>query len=160
MEVNATLQGEPKKSYIRKIKCILVDHFPDKGMPYRYSMPVQLKGMGESQNADDNDDARSIDPVSHVNEGQEQEKAKQGLANLNCIRACVSTNKHRMIAKSWNLDLTYITNRVIACGCPVDGYMKLYRNPKSQLVDFFKAHHGEMLKIYNLCAEPDFWYDL
>lgn len=61
--------------------------------------------------------------------------------------------------KNWDLDLTYITNRIIACGFPATGITSTYRNSKPELIDFFQAHHGKMLKIYNLCAEENMWYD-
>jgi phosphatidylinositol-3,4,5-trisphosphate 3-phosphatase/dual-specificity protein phosphatase PTEN len=64
-----------------------------------------------------------------------------------------------MVVEGFNLDLTYITNRIIACGFPAEGFEGLYRNKKEDLINFFRMHHGTMLKIYNLCAEKSYAYD-
>ena len=56
------------------------------------------------------------------------------------------------------MDLTYITNRIIACGFPAAGFESMYRNRKSDIVQFLKEHHGEMVKIYNLCIETRYSY--
>ena len=64
-----------------------------------------------------------------------------------------------MQSGGFNLDLTYITNRIIACGFPAEGFEGIYRNRKSDLIEFFSFHHDHMLKIYNLCAEKSYYYD-
>ena len=81
---------------------------------------------------------------------------------MNCfdhIREKVSTNKFRFNNSDFNLDLTYITNRIIACGFPAEGLEGLYRNKKEDLVRFFSVYHGRMVKVYNLCAEASHIYD-
>jgi phosphatidylinositol-3,4,5-trisphosphate 3-phosphatase/dual-specificity protein phosphatase PTEN len=60
--------------------------------------------------------------------------------------------------EGYNLDLTYITNRVIACGFPADGLEQMYRNRRTDIRNFLKERHGNMVKIYNLCAEPKYQY--
>ena len=72
---------------------------------------------------------------------------------MDWVRAIVSTNKKRLKTGNFNLDLTYITNRIIACGYPAEGFEGLYRNKKSDIIDFLEQHHENMVKIYNLCAE-------
>ena len=74
------------------------------------------------------------------------------------IRAIVSTNKNRLKEGGYNLDLTYITNRIIACGFPASGFEGLYRNRKTDILAFLNEHHGSMVKIYNLCAELKYQY--
>jgi len=78
--------------------------------------------------------------------------------SMNWIRKKVSTNKTRLVADGYNLDLTYITNRIIACGFPADGYESMFRNRRIDIVNFFGEHHGDMVKIYNLCAESKYQY--
>ena len=74
------------------------------------------------------------------------------------IRTIVSTNKRRLINEDFNLDLTYITNRIIACGYPAENFERFYRNSKTEVVAFLREYHGEMVKIYNLCAESKYQY--
>jgi len=37
--------------------------------------------------------------------------------------------------------------------------MSVYRNSRKSVAELFKENHGQMVKIYNLCAEADFKYD-
>jgi hypothetical protein len=76
--------------------------------------------------------------------------------NLNWIREKVSTNKTRLQMDEFNLDMTYITNRIIACGFPAEGTEAFYRNRRGDIVRFLQKNHGDMVKIYNLCAEPTY----
>ena len=70
--------------------------------------------------------------------GKKKNKVKaQGCCNLDRIRTIVSTNKNRMVTENFNLDLTYITNRIIACGFPAEGFEALFRNKKEDLRRFF-----------------------
>ena len=77
---------------------------------------------------------------------------------MNFIRSLVSTNKNRLQTGEFNLDMTYITNRIIACGFPAEGTEAFYRNRRGDIVRFLKQNHGDMVKIYNLCAEPAYQY--
>ena len=65
-----------------------------------------------------------------------REKRARSCCNCDFIRGIVSTNKKRMKTGEYNLDLTYITNRIIACGFPAEGFEGLYRNRKSDIVNF------------------------
>ena len=60
----------------------------------------------------------------------------------------------------YDLDLTYITNRIIACGYPAENFERFFRNNKSDVVAFLKQHHDDMVKIYNLCAEARYQYSV
>lgn len=53
----------------------------------------------------------------------------------------------------FNLDLTYITNYVIALGYPAEGMEAAVRNNRADVIKFFKLKHGVNVKIYNLCIE-------
>jgi len=85
-------------------------------------------------------------------------KTKAACCNTNWIRELVSTNKTRLMLDDFNLDMTYITNRIIACGFPAEGTEAFYRNRRDDIVRFLQKNHGEMVKIYNLCAEPAYQY--
>ena len=73
-------------------------------------------------------------------------------------RLTTSENKRRYREDGYDLDLTYITDRVIAMSFPSSGWLSLYRNPIEEVAKFFKAKHRGHFKIYNLCSERDYEY--
>jgi len=71
-------------------------------------------------------------------------------------RGLVSKKKKRFVSKEHDidLDLTYITPRLIAMGFPSVGKEALYRNPLPAVQRFFNVFHpNEKFKVYNLCSE-------
>lgn len=71
----------------------------------------------------------------------------------NAIRGLVSKKKKRFKQDGFDLDLTYITERVIAMGFPSTGMEGVYRNPLPEVQRFFDTKHRKKYKIYNLCSE-------
>jgi phosphatidylinositol-3,4,5-trisphosphate 3-phosphatase/dual-specificity protein phosphatase PTEN len=74
------------------------------------------------------------------------------------VRGLVSKKKKRFVQDGFNLDLSYITPRIIAMGFPSTGVEAVYRNPMPEVQRFFKHFHDDHFKIYNLCSERA--YDL
>ena len=68
-------------------------------------------------------------------------------------RHMVSTNKTRYTLHGFDLDLTYITPRIIAMGLPSTSIEGLYRNPIDEVVRFFNTLHADHHLIINLCSE-------
>ena len=68
-------------------------------------------------------------------------------------RRMVSTNKTRYTAHGFDLDLTYITPRVIAMGLPSTSLEGLYRNPIDEVARFFNTLHPRHFLIVNCCSE-------
>ena len=97
---------------------------------------------------------------STIDKSQNKSKSKRGKSccSTDWVRALVSTNKNRTKFDKYDLDLTYITNRIIAMGFPAEGFEGMYRNRKQDIIEFLKEHHGKMVKIYNLCAEQKYAY--
>ena len=50
---------------------------------------------------------------------------------MDYFREIVSGPKNRLINNNYNLDLTYITPRIIAMAFPASGFESFYRNPIS-----------------------------
>ncbi|EOD13193.1 hypothetical protein EMIHUDRAFT_437207 [Emiliania huxleyi CCMP1516] len=72
------------------------------------------------------------------------------------LRTLVSKEKRRFAQDGFNLDLSYITPRVIAMGFPSEGTEAAYRNPMSQVVSFLERRHREHYLVYNLCSERSY----
>jgi phosphatidylinositol-3,4,5-trisphosphate 3-phosphatase/dual-specificity protein phosphatase PTEN len=71
----------------------------------------------------------------------------------NKVRALVSKKKHRMREDGFDLDLTYVTPRIIAMGIPSVDYQKVYRNRIEDVERFLETRHGDNYRVYNLCSE-------
>ena len=72
---------------------------------------------------------------------------------MNYIRKLVSGERRRYTAEGYDLDLTYITDRIIAMSFPAGGFMEAaYRNPISEVSRFLREHHGDNYWVFN-CSE-------
>ncbi|KAJ9453029.1 Phosphatidylinositol 3 [Diplonema papillatum] len=69
------------------------------------------------------------------------------------LRGMVSMKKVRFQEDGYDLDLTYITPRMIAMGFPSSGTEGLYRNPVDEVERFFNTRHKDHYRVYNLCSE-------
>jgi len=71
------------------------------------------------------------------------------------LRNAVSKKKRRFVDKknNFDLDLSYVTKRVIAMGFPSEDLEGMYRNPYSEVIRFLHHYHDENYKVYNLCSE-------
>lgn len=69
------------------------------------------------------------------------------------MRKMVSKKKKRFTEDGYDLDLTYITPKIIAMGFPSSGREGLYRNPLPEVQKFFEQRHAGRYRIYNLCSE-------
>ncbi|XP_020105972.1 phosphatidylinositol 3,4,5-trisphosphate 3-phosphatase and protein-tyrosine-phosphatase PTEN2A-like [Ananas comosus] len=76
-------------------------------------------------------------------------------------RHIVSQNKRRYQEGGFDLDMTYITENIIAMGFPAGdmssgffGYIEgFYRNHMEEVIKYFETHHKGKYKVYNLCSE-------
>ena len=76
--------------------------------------------------------------------------------STNIVKALVSKKKNRFCYDGFDLDLTYITTRIIAMGFPSTSIEGLYRNPMEEVQRFFNERHPNHYKIYNLCEEKTY----
>ena len=62
-------------------------------------------------------------------------------------------NKRRYQMHGVDLDLTYVTNQIIAMSFPSRGILSWYRNSIKEVAAFLNEKYGDNYKVYNLCSE-------
>jgi hypothetical protein len=72
------------------------------------------------------------------------------------LRKVVSGKKNRYVDERYNLDLTYITPRIVAMAYPGSGITTFYRNDINDVADFLVKKHPNSYLVINLSG---FQYD-
>ncbi|KAL0232370.1 hypothetical protein PCE1_002711 [Barthelona sp. PCE] len=69
---------------------------------------------------------------------------------MNFIRKLVSQKHHRYNDSEFNLDLTYISPKIIAMSFPASGIQSLYRNKREEVARFLESNHKDSYMIFNV----------
>ena len=85
----------------------------------------------------------------------EEPKLPKNVKTANIMKRLVSKQKRRYQDEKFDLDMSYITDRVIAMGFPSIGCETVYRNSLTDVIEFFHTYHNDRVKVYNLCLEKD-----
>ena len=72
------------------------------------------------------------------------------------LKQLVSKKKRRYKADGFDLDLSYVTDRVIAMGYPSESMESIYRNSLDEVRRFLEDKHKDHYKVYNLCSERSY----
>jgi hypothetical protein len=69
-------------------------------------------------------------------------------------RKAVSTKKRRYHKDGFDLDLVYLSDRIIVHGFPAVGLEHIYRNPRYEIKRLLDKNHPGKYKVFNFCCEP------
>ena len=72
---------------------------------------------------------------------------------MDFLRTKVSGAKNRYIDNTYNLDLSYITPRIIAMAYPAAGIESMYRNHVDDVANFLTEKHNSDFLIINLSGK-------
>ncbi|EFJ08336.1 hypothetical protein SELMODRAFT_132165, partial [Selaginella moellendorffii] len=75
------------------------------------------------------------------------------IAGSHYLRSLVSKERRRLVLGGYNLDMSYITDRLVAMSFPAEDMTAMYRNPMWQVQRALDVKHGSYYKVYNLCVE-------
>ena len=89
----------------------------------------------------------------------DEPKLPKNVKKANILKRLVSKQKRRLQDEHFDLDMSYITERVIAMGFPSVGCETIYRNALPDVLEFFHEKHNDQVKIYNLCLEKNRIYN-
>ena len=68
---------------------------------------------------------------------------------MNYFRKLASGKRNRYKQDHYDLDITYITSRILAMSFPAQGIEKLYRNPIDKVARFLGEKHGDNYLVFN-----------
>lgn len=75
------------------------------------------------------------------------------------IKWLVSGDRRRYIDDEYDLDLSYITERIIAMSYPASGWSSMYRNSLADVKRFLEDKHKDSYLVFNLVEEEEGQYD-
>jgi len=80
---------------------------------------------------------------------------RAGRGSQQAARHLTGENKKRYVdlADGFDLDLTYVTPRLVAMSVPSTGIVSLFRNPLTEVVRLFELRHPHGYSVANCCPE-------
>ena len=142
-------------SYNYDYEVNLISFGEEKGQEYMYIKKTS-KILGDTYVKID-PETNLYDTLNYPYSGDDKILNNSGnvkLAKANIFKRLVSKKKRRIQTEYFDLDMAYITEKVIGMGFPATGCETIYRNSLIDLKAFLDKYHGEY-KIYNLCLEKN-----
>ncbi|CAI4226849.1 unnamed protein product [Auanema sp. JU1783] len=114
------------------------------------SSPNVKKHSGSSGSAEQNEAAAvpRVSPTTLNNERSTEAFLVRSICKP--LRKIVSQNRRRHQTDGFDLDLSYITDRIIAMGYPADTAEAVYRNSMNDTREFLEKNHKDHYKVFNL----------
>ncbi|CAI5449691.1 unnamed protein product [Caenorhabditis angaria] len=105
-----------------------------------------------SSSSEEEDEVEENERATRKRERNERDGPLEGLKEMVCskFRVIVSQNRRRIKTDGFDLDLTYITDRIIAMGYPANATEALYRNSMKHIIRFLEKRHRDHYKVFNL----------
>ena len=75
------------------------------------------------------------------------------------LRRLISGPKARFVQDGVDLDLVYVTDRLIIMAFPASGVATLWRNDRRAVRKFLDERHGDKWRVYNFCPKSENDYD-
>ncbi|XP_042980817.1 phosphatidylinositol 3,4,5-trisphosphate 3-phosphatase and protein-tyrosine-phosphatase PTEN2A [Carya illinoinensis] len=131
----------------------------------RFTSGIALRLSPKARSSEDTSDGTSMTTqpgfIGTITKGLVDSSKNAVKAVQVKARHVVSQNKRRYQEGGFDLDMSYITENIIAMGFPAGdmssgffGYVEgLYRNHMEEVIKFFETHHKGNYKVYNLCSE-------
>ena len=158
-EINNTKLDENDSS---NIKLIYFDEKLKQEKPINYkSFFDKLKPLPKIKPSKDPKKAKfnTSEYDQEFEEIDESDLNNEKLKKANFFKRLVSKQKRRFQDSDFDLDMSYITEKVIAMGFPSTGVETMYRNSLTDIIKFFHIRHNDNVKVYNLCLEKDRIYN-
>ena len=158
-EINMTKLDESDSS---NIKLLYYDENLKQTKPINYNSYFdKLRPLPKIKPSDDPKKAKfnTSEFDANFEEIEKDDEDNDKLKKANFFKRLVSKQKRRFQDTDFDLDMSYITDKVIAMGYPSTGMEKMYRNSLTDIKKFFHVRHNDQVKVYNLCLEKDRIYN-
>lgn len=75
------------------------------------------------------------------------------------LQRLISGRKARFVQDGVDLDLAYITDRLIIMAFPASGVATIWRNSRKSVKKFLDDRHPDHWRVYNFCPRGENEYD-